>query len=54
MTTQEQLIERYGTLLSLDDLVEVLKHSLDGLHIALHGNILILLAGLSLVQGNVY
>ncbi len=38
MTTEEQLIERYGILLSLDDLAEVLKRSRDGLHIALHGN----------------
>ncbi|TKR54349.1 DNA-binding protein [Allopusillimonas ginsengisoli] len=38
MTTEVQLIERYGILLSLDDLAEVLKRSRDGLRIALHGN----------------
>ena len=38
MTTEEQLIERYGVLLSLVDLSEVLKRSPDGLRIALRGN----------------
>lgn len=35
MTTQEQLIERYGPLLSLIDLSELLKRSPDGLRISL-------------------
>ncbi len=38
MTTEVQLIERYGILLSLDDLAEVLKRSRDGLRIALRGD----------------
>ncbi len=38
VTTEVQLIERYGILLSLDDLAEVLKRSRNGLRIALHGN----------------
>ncbi len=38
MTTEEQLVDRYGILLSLDDLADVLKRSRDGLRIALHGN----------------
>ncbi|MCQ9617982.1 DNA-binding protein [Paenalcaligenes niemegkensis] len=38
MTTEVRLIERYGILLSLDDLAEVLKRSRDGLRIALHGD----------------
>ena len=35
MTTEEQLIKRYGPLLSLIDLSELLKRSPDGLRIAL-------------------
>ncbi|MGG5149173.1 DNA-binding protein [Alcaligenes aquatilis] len=35
MTTEEQLIERYGPLLSLIDLSELLKRSPDGLRISL-------------------
>lgn len=38
MTTEEQLIERYGILLSLDDLSEVLKRSRDGVRIAMRGS----------------
>jgi len=37
MTTEEQLIERYGPLLSLVELSELLKRSPDGLRIALSG-----------------
>lgn len=36
--TEEQLIERYGILLSLEDLADVLKRSKDGLRIALRGD----------------
>lgn len=36
--TEEQLIERYGILLSLDDLAEVLKRSKEGLRVALRGD----------------
>jgi len=36
--TEEQLIERYGILLSLGDLADVLKRSKDGLRIALVGD----------------
>ncbi|OZI16215.1 hypothetical protein CAL19_16070 [Bordetella genomosp. 7] len=36
--TEEQLVERYGILLSLGDLADVLKRSKDGLRIALVGN----------------
>ncbi|MEQ5858407.1 DNA-binding protein [Halomonas sp. EF61] len=35
MTTEEQLLERYGPLLSLTDLSELLKRSPDGLRISL-------------------
>lgn len=35
MTTEEQLLERYGPLLSLTELSELLKRSPDGLRIAL-------------------
>ncbi len=35
MTTEEQLLERYGPLLSLAELSELLKRSPDGLRIAL-------------------
>jgi len=35
MTTEEQLLERYGPLLSLTDLSELLKRSSDGLRISL-------------------
>ena len=35
MTTEEQLIERYGPLLSLIDLSELLERSPDGLRISL-------------------
>ncbi|MCD0503676.1 DNA-binding protein [Bordetella petrii] len=35
MTTEEQLIKRYGPLLSLIDLSELLKRSPDGLRISL-------------------
>jgi hypothetical protein len=35
MTTEEQLLERYGPLLSLVELSTVLKRSPDGLRIAL-------------------
>lgn len=35
MTTEEQLLERYGPLLSLIDLSELLKRSPDGLRISL-------------------
>lgn len=35
MTTEEQLLDRYGPLLSLTELSELLKRSPDGLRIAL-------------------
>ncbi|MGP5564541.1 DNA-binding protein [Vreelandella alkaliphila] len=35
MTTEEQLLERYGPLLSLAELSELLKRSPDGLRISL-------------------
>ncbi|TAL90230.1 MAG: DNA-binding protein [Candidimonas sp.] len=35
MTTEEQLIEKYGPLLSLTDLSHLLKRSADGLRISL-------------------
>lgn len=35
MTTEEQLLERYGPLLSLTELSELLKRSPDGLRISL-------------------
>ncbi len=38
MTTEERLIERYGILLSMQDLSEVLKRSPDGLRLSLGGN----------------
>ncbi|TZG41523.1 DNA-binding protein [Halomonas eurihalina] len=37
MSIEEQLLERYGPLLSLSDLSELLKRSPDGLRIALRG-----------------
>lgn len=36
--TEELLIERYGILLSLDELSEVLKRSRDGVRVAMLGN----------------
>ncbi len=38
MTTEVRLIERYGILLSLEDLAEVLKRRHDRLRIALRGD----------------
>lgn len=35
MTTEEQLLKRYGPLLSLTDLSDLLKRSPDGLRISL-------------------
>lgn len=37
MTTEDQIVERYGTLLSIDDLSELLKRSPNGLRVSLHG-----------------
>lgn len=37
MTTEEQLIKKYGPLLSLAELSELLKRSPDGLRISLSG-----------------
>ncbi|NYT68832.1 DNA-binding protein [Pusillimonas noertemannii] len=36
--TEEQLVERYGILLSLDELSDVLKRSRDGVRVAMLGN----------------
>lgn len=36
--TEEQLIERYGILLSLEELSEVLKRSRDGVRVAMLGS----------------
>lgn len=38
MTTEERLIERYGILLTITELSEVLKRSPDGLRLCLRGN----------------
>ena len=38
MTTEEQLIERYGILLSIADLSDVLKRSPDGLRLSLRSD----------------
>lgn len=37
MTTEEQIVECYGTLLTIDDLSKLLKRSPDGLRISLRG-----------------